>query len=99
MCIRDRAVVRVAPRLEADLAGELQRIEGRPNLGIVVEVHVDVACRRTGRGAVQDAPGVGGLTAATPGLDAVGPPRELLLGVAARVELPGAVQAQVDEVG
>jgi hypothetical protein len=87
---RDR--VRTAAGRQPDEARQLQRIERRPHLGIVVEIDVCVPAPALPRRPIDDAAGVGRLRAARPCLDAARPPPELLARVTAGVDLPGAVE-------
>src|SRR5690606_2669077 len=87
-----------ARRGDAEAFGEAQGIEGGVAERVVVEVDVDVAPVLWRPGRARDASRVARLAAALPRADARGPPVELRVGVAARVDRLRAVQPDVDEV-
>src|SRR5690606_36750751 len=70
---------------------EPECVEGRVAVGVVVAVHVDIASPARGGRRAGNAPRIARLTARPPGPDAVGPPVELRVRVAARVNRLGAV--------
>lgn len=88
-----------------DAGAEVLGVEGGVDLGVVVEVDEDVAGLRGGEVGVDAACGAevrmvgGGGSAAGPSDDALGPEVKGIVGVVARVELLGAVEAEIDEGG
>ena len=84
----------------SQLGAQRARVDRRADLRVVVEIDIDVAgaaARRLRLGG--DQPRVVGFEAAGPQLDPRRPVVERLVRIAARIELLGAVQAQIDEIG
>jgi hypothetical protein len=83
----------------SQLGAQRVSIGRRADFGVVVEIDIDVA-RLMGRPLLGgDQAGVIGFEAARPQSDARRPVVERLVRIAARIELLGAVQALIDEVG
>ena len=80
-----------------DAGAEAFGVEGRADFGVVIEVDVDVA-RLDGSGAGSGGAAFGSFSCG-PLTDAFGPDVEGDVFVSAGVELLGAVQSDVDEVG
>src|SRR5690606_22431341 len=83
----------------AEALGETDRVERGVAPCVVVEVREDVAPTSRGRRAAGDPLRIFRLPPLAPGADPFGPPVELVIGVPARVEVLGAVEPYVDEVG
>src|SRR5882757_9954285 len=93
---RDGGISEASSRPLLEPPRQAERVEGRADLGIVVEIDIDVARLAGCRSG--DAAAVSRRSAGRPEGDSRGPAIERRVVIAADIELLGTVQAQIEEI-